>query len=272
MSFADVTVHARRVLLDALEALRDHREALVLVGAQAVYLYTGEADVPIATRTKDADLAIVPGDLRTSPALQIAMKRAGFHHDVRAQQPGVWISHDGYPVELLVPGALHDGGGRRGARIPPHSKRSARVVVGLEAAAVDNAWREITALDPEDARVIPVRVASPAALVVAKVYKIGDRRDTSPSRLLDKDAHDLYRLLRATDGASIVAGLSRLTRDPLAGPVTQRAVKWIRELCETPQSLIPVMAGRAEELVGNPGDVAEAAWALTQEILDGLPD
>ena len=30
--------------------------------------------------------------------------------------------------------------------------------------------------------------------------------------------------------------------------------------------------GRAEELVGNPGDVAEAAWALTQEILDGLSD
>jgi hypothetical protein len=31
-------VAARRVLLDALGALDNHREALVLVGAQAVYL------------------------------------------------------------------------------------------------------------------------------------------------------------------------------------------------------------------------------------------
>ncbi len=34
----ELYVLARRVLLDALEALGDHREAIVLVGAQAVYL------------------------------------------------------------------------------------------------------------------------------------------------------------------------------------------------------------------------------------------
>lgn len=36
-------VLARRVLLDALEALRPHKNALILVGAQAVYLHTGPA-------------------------------------------------------------------------------------------------------------------------------------------------------------------------------------------------------------------------------------
>ncbi len=35
-------VEARRVLLDALDALTDHRDSLVLVGAQAVYLRTDE--------------------------------------------------------------------------------------------------------------------------------------------------------------------------------------------------------------------------------------
>jgi hypothetical protein len=271
VSFAEVTVHARRALLDALDALRDHRDALVLVGAQAIYLYTGEADVPIATRTKDGDLAIVPADLRTVPTLEIAMERARFHHDARVQQPGEWISHDGYPVELLVPEALHDGGGRRGARIPPHSKHAARVVVGLEAAAVDNAWREIDSLDPADARVSSVRVASPAALVVAKVCKIGERHDSSPNRLVDKDAHDLYRLLRASESDVVAEALRRLEGDPVAGAVTTRSVGWLRSLCETSRSPIPARAGRAEELVGSPADVAEATWVLVQEILERMP-
>jgi len=37
-------VEARRVLLEALDALEDHRGSLVLVGAQAVYLRTDEVD------------------------------------------------------------------------------------------------------------------------------------------------------------------------------------------------------------------------------------
>jgi hypothetical protein len=35
-------VRARAALLDAAEAMAEHREAVVLVGAQAVYLQTGE--------------------------------------------------------------------------------------------------------------------------------------------------------------------------------------------------------------------------------------
>jgi hypothetical protein len=46
------------VLLDALEALAAHRDALVVVGAQAIYLHTGEADVALAEATKDSHLAI----------------------------------------------------------------------------------------------------------------------------------------------------------------------------------------------------------------------
>jgi hypothetical protein len=40
----ELYVIARRVLLDALEALGEHREATILVGAQAVYLHTGISD------------------------------------------------------------------------------------------------------------------------------------------------------------------------------------------------------------------------------------
>jgi hypothetical protein len=55
VSYSPITVAARRVLLDALDALGSHRDGLVLVGAQAIYLYTGDAEVAIATTTKDSD-------------------------------------------------------------------------------------------------------------------------------------------------------------------------------------------------------------------------
>ena len=41
----ELYVLARKVLLDALTALGSHRDAIVLVGAQAVYLRVGEADL-----------------------------------------------------------------------------------------------------------------------------------------------------------------------------------------------------------------------------------
>lgn len=270
MSYAPITVRARRALLDAFDALSAHRRALVLVGGQAVYLYTGEADVAIATETKDSDLAVVPRLLAADPLLEIAMERAGFRHDPQIHQPGAWLSPDGYPVELLLPATLHTGGGRRGGRIPPHSRRATRVVPGLEAAAVDHEWREVRALEPEDARVVTMQVATPAALVVAKLYKIGDRHDHMPGRLLDKDAHDLFRLLRAVDAAPVVASLERLRRDPIAGPVTTQALAWLQLLCGSPEALIPTMAGRAEAFVGSPPDVAAAMWALAQELLERL--
>ena len=66
---------ARRVLLDALEALGTQREALVLVGAQAVYLHTGDANLVVAPYTKDADVALDPSLLLDEPKLAKALGR-----------------------------------------------------------------------------------------------------------------------------------------------------------------------------------------------------
>jgi hypothetical protein len=41
-------VAARRVLLDALTALAPHGDAVILAGAQAIYLHTGTAELAIA--------------------------------------------------------------------------------------------------------------------------------------------------------------------------------------------------------------------------------
>jgi len=51
----ELYILARRVLLDALEALGPHRDAVVLVGAQAIYLRVGEADLAVAPFTTDRD-------------------------------------------------------------------------------------------------------------------------------------------------------------------------------------------------------------------------
>ncbi|MCP5025001.1 MAG: hypothetical protein GY929_01840 [Actinomycetia bacterium] len=56
-------VRARAALLDATDALAEQLDALVLVGAQAIYLHTGDADLAVAECTTDADFTIGPAQL-----------------------------------------------------------------------------------------------------------------------------------------------------------------------------------------------------------------
>src|SRR5262245_20096935 len=84
-------VAARRVLLDALMALGAHRRAVVLVGAQAIYLHVGEGDLAVAPYTTDADLAIDPRELDDEPALACTLETAGFKLAIR---PGTWTRSD----------------------------------------------------------------------------------------------------------------------------------------------------------------------------------
>lgn len=59
--YAPEYVAARTVLLDVLEALGSQREAVIIVGAQAVYLRTGDAGIrSAAPYTTDADLVLAP--------------------------------------------------------------------------------------------------------------------------------------------------------------------------------------------------------------------
>lgn len=76
-------VAARGVLLDALDALGTHRKAVVLVGAQAIYLHVGEGDLAVAPYTTDGDLAIDPRELDDEPELARTLEAAGFDLVVR---------------------------------------------------------------------------------------------------------------------------------------------------------------------------------------------
>ena len=131
-----IYVVARAALLDALDALGEQRGAVVLVGAQAIYLHTGDSDIAVAAFTTDGDLAIEPLRLKPEPKLAEAMERAHFR---LGSQPGSWICErtvggvlTTIPVDLMVPEALA-GGGRRAARLGDHG---AALVVGREGSRV----------------------------------------------------------------------------------------------------------------------------------------
>lgn len=265
---ADLMRHARMVLLDALEALEEHRAALVLIGAQAIYLHTDAVNIALPELTKDSDLAIDRRELADEPLVEQAMTKAGFQP---GRYPGAWTGAFGVPIDLMMPDSMSDDATRRGARIPPHSARAVRSASGLEAAIADNAPMSITALDPSDLRRIAVNVAGPAALLVAKMHKLGDRAATAPERMHDKDAHDVYRLLVAVETRVLVDSLRKLQRDELAGAVTEHALLVLGQLfAPGPDATGCAMAGRAEEGVGDPETVAASTALLTSDVLEAM--
>jgi hypothetical protein len=229
-------VAARRVLLDALRALAPHKQAVIVAGAQAIYLQTGDGEIGIAPYTTDGDLAIDPTLLGDEPQLDAAMRAARF--TLSLTEPGIWLSTatvDGteltIPIDLIVPEGVAPPGGRRGARLGPHGNQAARRAVGLEAALVDHSPMTVSALEPSDTRAVVVEVAGVAALLVAKAHKIHDRLESNrPGRAEDKDAADIYRVIQTTSANDVGARLAELRLDDIAGPATEAAISYLAEL------------------------------------------
>lgn len=235
-----IYIEARRALLDALTALEPHRAAVVVAGAQAIYLRTGDADIAVAPYTSDGDVALDPSLLSDEPQLAEAMRTAGFVLSVEDGriEPGVWVIERGVegqsrliPIDLIVPEGVATGGGRRDARLEGHGKGAARRARGLECALVDHSTLTVTSLDPADPRSIDVEVAGPAALLIAKAYKLHDRVSSGkPERLDDKDAADVLRLMQATRPDEVGKTLATLSNDDVAGPVTVMGLAYLEEL------------------------------------------
>lgn len=266
-------VAARRVLLDTLTLLAPYGDAVIVVGAQAVYLRTGEGDVgiTIAPYTTDGDLALNPELLSDEPDLEALMSDAGF----TAEDPGMWqiVVRVGdedvvIPVDLIVPEGASTGEGRRGARIPPHGKRATRRAVGLEAALVDHSPITVTALDPSDTRRVTVEVAGVAALLVAKAHKIHDRVEGSrKNRLIDKDAADVYRIMQTVSPAAVAGTVHLLLADPMSSAVTGRALDYMRDLFGRRAGEGVTMAQRALQLAIDPEQVATLCVAFIEQLL-----
>lgn len=265
-------VAARRVLLDALDALRDHLPAVVLVGAQAVYVHAGEADLAVAPFTTDADLALDPRRLRPDPLLEEALGREGFRPGIAVGQWERSIDVEGVrrtvAVDLLVPESL-GGAGRRGARIPPHAKNAARKAGGLEASLVDHDVTTIDALDPADPRSFELAVAGPAALLVAKAHKMLERAE-SADRAKDKDALDVYRLLRAVPTGELVRRFRVLLADDTARAAAAHALDELPGLFGAASAVGVGMAVRAAVPLERGDTLAASFSVLANDLIDEM--
>ncbi len=266
-------VLARRVLLDALEALEDQREAVVLVGAQAIYLHTGDTDLAVAPFTTDGDVAINPEKLHVDPKLEEALHGAGFQAD--AQNVGTWTArhtlggrHVDVDIDLMVPEAV-GGPGRRGARLGVHGKKTARKAKGLEAALVDWQIGSIDALEDTDPRVLEVAVAGPSALLVAKLHKIAERID-SPDRSRNKDALDVFRLLQSIPTETLADGIRKLLANGVASGVTEESVSLLRNLFSEPSRKGCQMAARAAAPLESEETIAASCAILAEDLLQEI--
>lgn len=262
-----ITVGARRALLDALQALSAHHEALILVGAQAVYLNAGAVDAPVAEATTDGDIALDLEFLGLDPKLDDAMASAGF---APTDQPGIWrAQHSDVTVDLLVPEGIAPPGGTRGARLGAHGDRTARKVRGLEGALVERTLMTVPALDPADDRSVDVYVAGPAALIVAKLHKMNDRLAAGRT-IASKDAFDIYRLLVATSTADLVSAMRLLLADNRSASVTTDALKYLDDLFGEAGAVGSTLAGSYVELFGEGPTTAAASLSLASDLLAAL--
>lgn len=252
---SELTIVAREVLLDSLEVLADHAAAVTVVGAQAVYLRSADVDLTVATATSDADLALDPALVDDEPLLQEVMAKAGFVR--KPDWPGqyytsrkVGTTTANIGVDLLLPESLAGRPGRRGVDLPPHDKRSAGKASGLEAALVDADLMEIASLRPNDAdrRARTGRVAGPAALLVAKAYKIAERYDKG--ELTRKDAGDIVRLMMATEPGDVASRFQSLLANERTAEVTVLGLERLHRLFGGTRTAGTTMA--VEALAGDP--------------------
>ncbi|WP_280220657.1 hypothetical protein [Nocardia neocaledoniensis] len=267
----ELLVRTRTVLLDALEALVDHRDVVIIVGAQAVYLHTGGVEVAIAEATKDSDVMVDIRELGGDPTINEAMERADFIINPKTNQPGAWLSPDGIPVDIMVPEAIAPGKGKRSVHQPPHDKMAMRRTRGLEAAAVDNSEMVVRALTEDDSRSITAKVAGPAALIIAKCHKIHERVGGPADRIKDKDAHDIYRILLAFEPDELTPAFTRLLAEEISAEVTSEAIGILQNLfADGPGATGSVMVGRAEHTVGDPEQVSAAVSILAEELVEAV--
>ena len=266
----ELYVVARSVLLDALEAIGTHRDAVVVIGAQAVYLRVGDADLAVVPYTTDGDLAVDPAILAETPPLELALQSAGFRPKA-SDSVGIWVTERPtahktdtlVAVDLLVPAGASPAPGRRAARLAGHEQRTARKTVGIEGVLVDADVMRLGALDPADTRSFEIRVAGPAALLAAKVHKIRDR--SGSNRQSDKDALDVLRLLRGSDMSDLAARYHRLLASPRSTDVAAAALGLLDSQFGTRTAPGVQMAIQSAGLLLDPDQLAATCVTLVAE-------
>ena len=104
---------------------------------------------------------------------------------------------------------------------------------------------------------------------MSKLHKIGERED-QPDRLADKDALDIFRLLRGIDTASLAESIRRLLGKDVSRAVTGEALKLLRHLFGRPDANGVEMVVRATEGLEDPATIRASCVGLASELLEAI--
>ena len=119
-----------------------------------------------------------------------------------------------------------------------------------------------------DPRVFELRVAGPAALLVAKVHKIDDRHGSQ--RETDKDALDVLRLLRGTTTDDLAGRFVKILADSRSAGVAARGKALLAVQFATRMGVGVEMAVRAAGPLADADEIAASAEALAGDLLAAL--
>ena len=115
-------------------------------------------------------------------------------------------------------------------------------------------------------RAFEVAVAGVAALLIAKLHKIAERKE-SVERRQDKDGLDVLRLLRFADTHNLAKTLANLGQHPIAGKVTQEARTFLEELFADRAAVGAQMAVRASVGLEDAVAIALSCETLARRLL-----
>ncbi|MHB1846837.1 MAG: hypothetical protein ACYCWW_18605 [Deltaproteobacteria bacterium] len=242
-SYDVAMAEARDLLLDALAALEPHREALIVVGAQAVYEHTRLVEGLEQPSTSDSDLAVDPSLVTPSTSIYQALLDAGLF-PARPDRSGIYSRTPTLPggkphlptLDLIAPESVAGSSrSHRGARIAGQDRRAVSKADGLEMALLDFEWRRIGPIAGGSGREeVEVKVAGAAALLCAKAWKLYERvRDAEagkPWRLREKDAGDIWHLMYVSDPDEVRETFERCSQHQTMGQAVRTGQEYLAGL------------------------------------------
>ncbi|MCA1675030.1 MAG: hypothetical protein LC799_23530 [Actinobacteria bacterium] len=127
----------------------------------------------------------------------------------------------------------------------------------------------VSSLESEvDARVIEVQVAGPAALIVAKCHKLGERfRADGGRRLVAKDAGDVFRLIYETEVKDAIERTRRLLADSRSAASTRKGLEYLEDLFSAPRRRGVQMAIEALGTEADPDEITTVVPAYVASLL-----
>jgi hypothetical protein len=130
--------------------------------------------------------------------------------------------------------------------------------------------KAVAALEPVDLRRFEIAVAGPAALLIAKAWKLGERDDKGGERLLAKDALDVLFILREVDVPVLVDGLRRQLSDEISRESATRGLDYLERLFGNESAAGSTLATEALSGIEDEVSVRRSCAYLFRELLEAL--